>query len=176
MRFSDLFEWSLDFSNSITLEILNFFKSGSDDTKGLWINLSSCKKLIDLGILRFKWFLNGFMFLLKNQVADTCLLMNFIYKSMELIKQFLTLSFKILELLETYFILPFNLLRCTIELGNAFLDFTKWAHNFIVMLFLLLKSDNLLICLVQWFNYLVVCFLLIHLFTFFDSVVSSQAW
>jgi hypothetical protein len=48
--------------------------------------------------------------LLKDQVPDTSLLMDLIYESMELIEQLLSLSFKILELLETYFVLPLDLL------------------------------------------------------------------
>lgn len=78
------------------------------------------------------------MLLLQDEVPDTGLLMNLIHKSMELIKQFLTLSFKILELLETYFVLPFNLFRCTIELGYAFLDLAEGTHDLVVMLLLLL--------------------------------------
>ena len=86
MGFSNLLKRSLDFSDGVTLQVLNFLQGGSNDTKSLWINFSCSQKLVNLSVLGLKRLLDGLMLLLENQVSNTGLLMDFIDKSMEFVK------------------------------------------------------------------------------------------
>ena len=103
------------------------------------------------------------MFLLKNEVSKTCLLVNLVNKSMELIKQSLLLLDQVLVLLESDFILPFDLLKSVIVVENTLLAGAKFTHDDIVSLFLLLESDDFLVGFVKWFNDLVVFIFLVGL-------------
>lgn len=110
MRLSDLLKGRLDFSDSVTLEILDLFQRSPDNAKRLRINPSRGQQLVDLGILGLKTFLNSLMLLLQDQVPDSCLLVDLVDKSMELVKKFLLLFLEVFELLESYFKLPLDLL------------------------------------------------------------------
>lgn len=50
------------------------------------------------------------MFLLQDQVPDSCLLVDLVDKSMELVKKFLLLLFEVFELLKSDLELPLDLL------------------------------------------------------------------
>mgnify|MGYP006083065385 CR=1 FL=1 len=104
------------------------------------------------------------MLLLQDKVSNTCLLMNFIDQAMELVKQLLLLSFEVLELLQSHFVLPLDLLRGTFKLGDALLGFSEFFHDDIVLLLRFKKLANFFVGLSQRLNDLVVSLLLVHLF------------
>jgi hypothetical protein len=108
MGLSDLFKGCLDFSNSITLKVFNLLECGPDDSESLWVNSSGGKKLVDLGIFCLKTLLDSLVLFLKDKVPDSCLLMDFIGQSMELVKEFLLFFLLIFKLLKSNFKLPLN--------------------------------------------------------------------
>jgi len=103
------------------------------------------------------------VFLLKNEVSKTCLLVNLVNKSMELIEQSLLLLDQVLILLESDFVLPFDLLKSVIVVENTLLAGAKFTHDNIMSLFLLLESDDFLVGFIKWFNDLVVFIFLVRL-------------
>jgi len=118
MGLSDLLEGCLDFSNSITLKVLNLLECGPNDSESLWINSSGGKQLVDLGIFGLKTLLDCLMLLLEDKVPDTCLLMDFISQSMELVKELLLFFLLIFELLKSNFKLPLDFFRSAVEVRD----------------------------------------------------------
>ena len=92
---------------------------------------------------------------------------------MKFIKELFLLFIEILVLLKSNFILPFNLFRFTIKMVNALLNFLHLSHDSIMLYFLLLKSNDFSISLCQWFDNLVVGFLLVHFLSLHISILSS---
>jgi len=82
---------------------------------------------------------------------------------MELIEQSLLLLYQVLVLLESDFILPFDLLKSVIVVENTLLAGAKFTHDDIVSLFLLLESDDFLVGFVKRLNDLVVFIFLVGL-------------
>jgi hypothetical protein len=118
MGLSDLLERCLDFSNSITLKVLNLLECGPNDSESLWINSSGGKQLVDLGIFGLKTLLDCLMLLLEDKVPDTCLLMDLISQSMELVKELLLFFLLIFELLKSNFKLPLDFFRSAVEVRD----------------------------------------------------------
>jgi len=118
MGLSDLLEGCLDFSNSITLKVLNLLERGPNDSESLWINSSGGKQLVDLGIFGLKTLLDCLMLLLEDKVPDTCLLMDLISQSMELVKELLLFFLLIFELLKSNFKLPLDFFRSAVEVRD----------------------------------------------------------
>jgi len=118
MGLSDLLEGCLDFSNSITLKVLNLLERGPNDSESLWINSSGGKQLVDLGIFGLKTLLDCLMLLLEDKVPDTCLLMDFISQSVELVKELLFFFLLIFELLKSNFKLPLDFFRSAVEVRD----------------------------------------------------------
>jgi len=118
MGLSDLLEGCLDFSNSITLKVLNLLERGPNDSESLWINSSGGQQLVDLGIFGLKTLLDCLMLLLEDKVPDTCLLMDFISQSMELVKELLLFFLLIFELLKSNFKLPLDFFRSAVEVRD----------------------------------------------------------
>jgi len=118
MGLSDLLEGCLDFSNSITLKVLNLLERGPNDSESLWINSSGGQQLVDLGIFGLKTLLDCLMLLLEDKVPDTCLLMDLISQSMELVKELLLFFLLIFELLKSNFKLPLDFFRSAVEVGD----------------------------------------------------------
>ena len=118
MSFSDLLERCLNFSNSVTLKILNLLERSSNDTKSLRINPGSSEQLVDLSIFGLKRLLDGLMLLLQNKVPDSCLLVDLVNQSMELVKELLLLFLEVLELLKPNFELPFDLFRGVVKVRD----------------------------------------------------------
>jgi len=118
MGLSDLLEGCLDFSNSITLKVLNLLECGPNDSESLWINSSGGKQLVDLGIFGLKTLLDCLMLLLEDKVPDTCLLMDFISQSVELVKELLLFFLLIFELLKSNFKLPLDFFRSAVEVRD----------------------------------------------------------
>jgi len=118
MGLSDLLEGCLDFSNSITLKVLNLLECGPNDSESLWINSSGGKQLVDLGIFGLKTLLDCLMLLLEDKVPDTCLLMDLISQSMELVKELLLFFLLIFELLKSNFKLPLDFFRSAVEVRD----------------------------------------------------------
>ena len=125
MCLPNLLKRCLDLSNSVTLQVLNFLQRRSDDAEGLWVNSCGGQQLIDLSILRFQALLNRLMLLLENQVSQASLLMYLIDYLMELLLQILLLPLQVLELLQADLILPFNILRDILVVGDAFLGLSQ---------------------------------------------------
>ena len=119
---SDLFEGGLDLSDRVTLKVLDFLEGRSDDAKSLWINSSGGEQLINLGIFGFETLLDCLMFLLKNEVPETSLLVHLVDQLVELLLQVLLLALEILVLLESNFVLPFDVFCDILEMGNALLS------------------------------------------------------
>jgi hypothetical protein len=118
MGLSDLLEGCLDFSNSITLKVLNLLERGPNDSESLWINSSGGQQLVDLGIFGLKTLLDCLMLLLEDKVPDTCLLMDLISQSMELVKELLLFFLLIFELLKSNFKLPLDFFRSAVEVRD----------------------------------------------------------
>jgi len=118
MGLSDLLEGCLDFSNSITLKVLNLLECGPNDSESLWINSSGGQQLVDLGIFGLKTLLDCLMLLLEDKVPDTCLLMDLISQSMELVKELLFFFLLIFELLKSNFKLPLDFFRSAVEVRD----------------------------------------------------------
>jgi len=118
MGLSDLLEGCLDFSNSITLKVLNLLECGPNDSESLWINSSGGQQLVDLGIFGLKTLLDCLMLLLEDKVPDTCLLMDLISQSMELVKELLLFFLLIFELLKSNFKLPLDFFRSAVEVRD----------------------------------------------------------
>lgn len=73
------------------------------------------------------------MLLLKDEVADSCLLVDLIDETVELVGQFLLLSFEVLILLETYFVLPFDVLCHILEVEYSLLGVAQMFHDTVVL-------------------------------------------
>lgn len=84
--------------------------------------------------------MNGLVFLLKNEVSETSLLMDLVDKSMELIEQSLFLLDQVLILLKSYFILPLNFFKSGIVVEDTFLASSEVSHDDIMLLFLILEK------------------------------------
>ena len=102
------------------------------------------------------------MLLLEDQVPDTSLLVNFIYKSMELLEELFLLDFEILELLESDLVLPFDLLGGTIVLSNALGSLGQLLHYDVVFSLLFEQSRDIIIRLLKWLDDLAIGLLLVH--------------
>ena len=64
MSLSNLLELSLDLSNSLILELFNFFECAADHAKSLRVDSRSCQDLIGLRVLGLQALLDGLKFLL----------------------------------------------------------------------------------------------------------------
>uniref|UniRef100_A0A7S3IZQ6 Uncharacterized protein n=1 Tax=Strombidium inclinatum TaxID=197538 RepID=A0A7S3IZQ6_9SPIT len=111
------------------------------------------------------------MLLFEDEVLDSSLLVNFIDETMELFEQLLLLLLEVLELLETHFILPLNLLGSFIEVSNGSLSLLQLLHDFIMLLLLFLEFIHLFIGLGQGLDDLVVFLLLVHLLLLLVTVL-----
>lgn len=107
--------------------------------------------------------LYGFELLLEHQVADACLLVNLVHSLLELVEQLLLLSLQVLVLLETHFVLPLDVLKDSILLHDVVLGLLERAHDRVVLQLLLSQLLQLLVCLLERLNYLLVGLFLIHL-------------
>ena len=92
-----------------------------------------------MGIFGLKTFLNGLELLLKNQIAETCLLMKFVDNLMELFKQLLFLRLEVLVLLEFDLVLPFEVLVGRCSIGNLLLALIEFLNDLFMDLLLLLQ-------------------------------------
>jgi hypothetical protein len=107
--------------------------------------------------------LYSFQFFLEYQVADTCLLVNFIDGLLELIEELLFFPFEVLVLLEAHFVLPLDILEDGVLLHDMVLGLLERAHDRVVLELLLGELLQLLVGLLQGLHYLLVGLLLIHL-------------
>ena len=110
MSLANLLERRLDLTNGVGLEVLDLFKSATDDTKCLRFDPGGRQQLINLCILSLERLLDGLVLLLENQVADARLLVDLVDQPVEFVKQRLLLPLEVLELLEADLVLPFDLL------------------------------------------------------------------
>jgi len=168
---SDLLKRSLNLANSLALKVLDLFQSSPDEAEGLGVDSSGGQQLVDLSVLSFKGLLDGLMLLFEDEVLDSSLLVNFIDETMELFEQLLLLLLEVLELLETHFILPLNLLGSFIEVSNGSLSLLQLLHDFIMLLLLFLEFIHLFIGLGQGLDDLVVFLLLVHLLLLLVTVL-----
>ena len=111
------------------------------------------------------------MFLLKDKVPDTCLLMDFVHKPMEFFEELVFLLLQVLELLESNFVLPFDFLGGLIVVSDLLLRFGQLLHNLVVLLLFLLEDSDLFTGLSEWLNHLVVFVLLVHLLLLLIAVL-----
>lgn len=139
MSLANLLQRGLDLADGIALEVFDFLERRSDDTKCLGLDSCGRQQLIDLRILGLETFLDSLVLLLKNEVPDTRLLMDFINQLMELIEELLLLSFEVLILLQSHLILPVDVTGDSVVVSNVSLSALKLALNAIVLDLLLLK-------------------------------------
>lgn len=76
------------------------------------------------------------MFLFKDKVSNTRLLVDFIHQSVELFEELFLLDFEILELLQSNLILPLDLLGGRVILGDALSSSSQLVHDFVVLFLL----------------------------------------
>jgi hypothetical protein len=88
----------------------------------------------------------------------------------EVIEELFLFSLKILELLQSHFILPFDVLEHKVMLHDLSLGVFELLHLLIVQLLLNAESLNLFTCFMEWHNYLFIGFFLVHLVLLFESV------
>jgi hypothetical protein len=81
----------------------------ADLVKRLRVDSGSSENLVDLSVLRLQRLVDSLEFLLKYEVPQASLLVQLVYKFMELIEQIFLLTLQILELLEFNFILPLHI-------------------------------------------------------------------
>ena len=115
---SDLLELGLDLTNGLIFELLHLLKGAPDHAESLGVNPCGGEDLVGLGVLGFKALLDGFKFLLEDEVAQTSLAVHIVDHVMELLKELLLLLLDVLELLETYLVLPLSLLIESLILHN----------------------------------------------------------
>ena len=160
VSFSNLLELSLNLTDSLILELLNFFECATDHSKSLRVNAGSWQYLIGLSILCLKTFLNSLNLFLKNQVTETSLSVYIIDDTMEFFEKLFLFLFNILVLLVQNFILPFNIMVFFLGLHDLFLLFSQHISNLIVWYPLFCQASYFFLNLFEWTNdSLIVCVL-----------------
>ena len=152
MGFSDLLELRLNLADRVILKLLDLFECAADHAHCLWVDSGGCEYLVDLGILCLETLLDGLELLLKDQIAETCLLMKFINDLMELLKQLLLLCLQVLVLLELDFILPLLFLVLLLCFGNLLLALNQVGLDLVVSFLLKEELVDLLAYLFEWSN------------------------
>ena len=112
------------------------------------------------------------MLLFKDKIPQSCLLLDLVDESMELVEQSLFLLLKVLVLLKSNLILPFDFFGRGVIDGNLLLSLVEVAHDLVMSDLSLVQALDLLVALVEWLNNLAVGFGLVHLLLLLLSVFS----
>ncbi len=148
----DLFKFSLDFSDSLVLELLNLLESATNHAESLWVNASRRQNLIGLSVLRLKTLLDGLKLLLEDQVAQTSLTVHIIDHIVELLEQLLLFLLNVLILLEADLVLPLQTLVLFLSLNNLLLFLGELLTNLDVPGLKLGQSGDLLLDVLHWLD------------------------
>lgn len=124
---ADLFEFRLNLTDGVVLQVFDFLESGTNHAERLWVNARRSENLVDLCVLRFEGLLNGLQLSLENQVAQARLPMQLVNQLVELIEELGLLLFEVLVLLQLYFVLPLHVLVLGLLVLNFNLAFTELA-------------------------------------------------
>ena len=145
MGFSDFLQFSLDLADGLVLQLLDFLKRAADHAEGLGIDSSGCQNLVSLSVLSLQALLDGLELLLKDEGTETSLAMDVIHNTVELLEECLLLLFDELELLETNFILPFELLVLFLSRHDLLLLLSEHFFDVVVLDLLLKKTHDFLL-------------------------------
>ena len=96
--------------------------------------------------------------------------MKFVNSLLELVKQLLFFTLKILELLQSDLVLPLNFLQYNVLFSNTLLCLLEMVHYASVLKFLFSQFLQFFRCLLKRFNNLLVSFFLIHLLFLFGGI------
>jgi hypothetical protein len=125
MSFTDFLELSLNLSDSIVLQVFDLLEGRADHAQGLRVNARGGQDLVDLGILGLKGLLNGFELTLKNQVAESGLLVELVDELVECVEQLHLFFLQVLVLLKFNFVFPLVLLVLRFKILNFHLAFAE---------------------------------------------------
>jgi hypothetical protein len=158
----DLLELSLDLLDALIFEVLNLLQGVLDNSQGLGINLSSSEQLVNLCVLSLKRLLDGFEFLLLNQVPKPSFLVDLVHMVMERVEKLLLLSLEILERLESDLVLPTDILQDGGLLSDVLLSHDQVVLDLLVPYLFLSQPLFLLFSFLQRPLYLLVLLLLVR--------------
>jgi len=134
----------LDLTNSLVLELLDFFKCAADHAKSLRVNSSRCQNLVGLRVLGLQVLLDGLKLLLHDQVTKASLAMDVVDDAVELFEKLFLFILEVLELLEAHLVLPLHGLVILLGLHNFPLLASEFFADHVVLNLQLLQASDLL--------------------------------